>query len=185
MARTQASATQTFFVAALLTLALVPATAQQKQGIRAVDFRNFSYYPEDGGDEEGRLILRKGQYREEQHAGLFVTTKLVAVKYADFDGDGQEEAAVQINAENSGSMGWSEDYYVFGMRGGKPKQIFYQNRPRGKEMRVEGKSLVIVAPHWTDRDASCCPSFVATETYHWRGKGFVRTGNNRARIARR
>jgi hypothetical protein len=149
--------------------------AQRSRGIRSVDFRNFTYQPSWVGD--GRVTLRNGQFTDENGA----MTELVAVEYADFNGDGQEDAAIAIGSEVQGTMAYVEDYYVYTYRNGALNQALYVQREKPKGMRVVGRSLLIAAPFWRSRDAHCCPSFDETVTYKWKGEKMVVASRRRVR----
>ncbi len=141
-------------------------TATVVSGIRSIDFRNFTY-PLEGAES---LVLRNGKETGEGEGAR----KLLAVKYVDFNGDGNEEALVTISTGTLGAGGYSEEYYVYSERDGRPRQIFHQSRQKPQLMLVKGSSILIVAPFWRSTDASCCPSLVETAVYSWRGSGFVR-----------
>lgn len=147
----------------------------QRTGIRAVDFGNFAYKFEDYELPHDKLTLRNGRYKAPA-GGIppIVAAKLVSVAYADFDSDGQEEAAVQLHVEVSGSAGSFENYLVFAYRNNAAQEIFRESREQGKRMNVVGRSIVFSGPFWRDKDAHCCPSALATETYAWRGSKFIR-----------
>lgn len=148
----------------------------QRTGIRALDFRNFSYKFEDYELPQDKLTLRNGRYKA-PGGGIppIVSANLVSVAYADFDGNGQEEAAVQIHVVVSGSAGSFENYMVFAYRNGAAQEIFRESREQGKRMNVVGRTITFSGPFWRDNDAHCCPSALATESYAWRGSKFVRT----------
>lgn len=167
-------------LAALTVLTIVVsihAHAQTKGGIRSVDFRNYTYEPSWVGDNQ-RVTLRNGQYMGEGDK----LTELVAVEYADFNGDGQEDAAVAIGSEVRGTMGYVEDYYVYLHQNGVLKQVLYAQREKPqKQMKVLGRSLLITAPHWTSKDAHCCPSLLETTTYGWKNGKMVVIDRRRVR----
>lgn len=141
-------------------------TATAVSGIRSVDFRNFTYT----GEGAESLVLRNGKEAGEGGEGR----KLLAVKYFDFNGDGNEEALVTISTGRRGEGGYAEEYYVYSERDGKPRQIFHESRQKPQLMRVKGRAILIVAPFWKRTDAGCCPSALETAIYSWRGPGFVR-----------
>lgn len=141
-----------------------PATAVS--GIRSIDFRNFTYMRKDSET----LVLRDGKEAGEGEEGR----KLLAVKYVDFNGDGNEEALVTIFTGRRSEGGYSEEYYVYSERDGRPRQLFHESRQKPQLMRVKGRSILIVAPFWRSTDAGCCPSALETAVYSWRGSGFVR-----------
>lgn len=157
----------------------------QRTGIRAVDFENFAYELEDYELPQDKLTLRNGRYKAP--AGgipIIVAANLVSVAYADFDGDGQKEAAVQLHVEVSGSAGSFENYLVYAHRNEAAQEIFRESREGGKRMRVVGRRIVFSAPFWRDNDAHCCPSALATETYAWRGSKFVQASRRLTPLAK-
>ena len=166
-------------VGSLLILTNRAVFAQRGRGVRSIDFRNFTYQLGDErgfGDESVRL--GNGKYESPDNSpGGIVDSTLVAVKYADFDGDGQEEAAVELNLGINGSAGSIEEYFVFAYRKGAPQQTFRESREGGRRMNVLGRSIIISAPFWKSVDAHCCPSAVATDTYSWRGSRFARVSH--------
>jgi hypothetical protein len=135
-------------------------------GSRSIDFRNFTYT----GENAAPLVLRDGKEEGEGDDGR----KLLAVKYVDFNGDGNEEALVTISTGRRGEGGYAEEYYVYSGSGGKPRQLFHESRQKPQLMRVKGRSILIVAPFWRGTDAGCCPSALETAVYTWRGSRFVR-----------
>jgi hypothetical protein len=151
------------------------ATVRQRTGIRAVDFGNFAYELKDYELPHDKLTLRNGRYKA-PGGGIppIVAANLVSVAYADFDRDGQEEAAVQLHVEVSGSAGSFENYLVYAYRNDAAQEIFRESREQGKRMSVMGRTITFSAPFWRDKDAHCCPSALATETYARRGSKFVR-----------
>jgi hypothetical protein len=136
------------------------------RGIRSIDFRNFTYT----GEGAEPLVLRDGKEAGEGDD----RRKLLAVKYVDFNGDGNEEALVTISTGRRGEGGYAEEYYVYSERNGKPRQLFHESRQKPHLMRVQRRSILIVAPFWRDTDAGCCPSALETAVYTWRGSRFVR-----------
>jgi hypothetical protein len=135
-------------------------------GIRSIDFRNFTYT----GEGAAPLVLHDGKEAGEGDEGR----KFLAVKYVDFNGDGNEEALVTISTGRRGEGGYAEEYYVYSERNGKPRQLFHESRQKPQLKRVQRRSILIVAPFWRSTDAGCCPSAVETAVYSWRGSGFVR-----------
>jgi len=169
-----------FLILLFLSLTNVKIFSQKKRGIRAVDFRNFTYIPA-GETSDSEIELRKG--RAVDDAGQ--VSKLVSVQYADLNGDGREDAAVFITTQVFGSMGNYDDYYVFEYADGEAQRIFHLGVEVGRGMRVVGRTLLISEPFWTERDGQCCPSYMQTTTYRWRGAEFVKTSLRRNRIKKR
>jgi hypothetical protein len=134
--------------------------------IRSLDFRNFSYQ-RDGVDT---LVLRDGK-----EAGQVEGSRLLSVKYVDFDRDGNEEALITIANGRRSEGAYSEEYFVFTDQKGDVRQIFHQAREKSHGIRVSGQSIIITAPFWKPGDPGCCPRLIETATYSWRRGGFART----------
>ena len=128
----------------LLIITSTPTLGRQKKGIRSVDFYKFSYHSEIWGDS---ISLRKGEYARKDPVGetLYIRSKLVALKYADFNNDGKEGVAVAIRTLLNGSMPVAMDYYVFEYRSGKARQIFYKWQEGPEGLCVKGNKLSITA----------------------------------------
>jgi hypothetical protein len=162
-------------VGCLLIASTCTIVAQRKRGIRAVDFRHFTYYPvtqtnfaNDGREQKGKgFILRRGR-----DAGGH---ELKSVKYFDFAGDGNEGALVTISTSGGGgSMEdlYLEDYFVFAYSNGRAMQVFAKSRFAPDGIRVEGHDLVLTAPFWGPEGRRCCPVANETSKYRWNGTGF-------------
>jgi hypothetical protein len=175
------SLTLSMLVSLLLVLFIPSADYSQRRGrpprnpnvtksIRQIDFRNFTY--ELG---ETRIRLRNGKYTRPKHStDSIMGSSLVSVVYVDFDGDGNEEAAIDVGSFIDGTMGSMEDYFVFTYKDGAPRQIFHESKEKGARMVLQGRSLIISAPFWNGGDAHCCPSASEVITYQWRGAGMAR-----------
>lgn len=155
---------------------LCVACYAQDQRIRKVDFRNFTYDTEDSlkGDVTKLRDGRTAGADEDE----FEVSPLVGVEYADFDGDGQEEAAVAVTTLVAASISEENYLYVFAYRNGKLQQIFKARFVKGAKMKVENKSLIIFAPDFAEGDESCCPSLVHRIVYEWRGGRFAVTSES-------
>jgi hypothetical protein len=125
-----------------------------------VDFRNFDYGSRPGGD---RVVLHKGRSKEKTFGKP--NSKLTTIKYADLDGDGNEEAAVVIRTNLFGSGGYDEHYYVFTYRNGVLQKLFDEYRERGSGIRIKDGALIIVAPYWDSDVPHCCPKYIETTAY--------------------
>jgi hypothetical protein len=164
----------------LLIITAIPTLGHHKKGIRSVDFYNFSYHSEIWGDN---ISLRKGEYARKDPVGetLYTRSKLIALKYADFNKDGKEDVAVAMRTLLNGSMPVAMDYYVFEYRSGKAQQIFYKWQEGPEGLCVKGHSLIITAALWEKGDAHCCPRYTEQAVYRWRGKGIVVASRRRWR----
>jgi hypothetical protein len=163
----------------LLFLALLPAAsvevslAQTKRGIRSVDFYNFTY--ELAG--RAKVTLKNGSYKKNyaRDSNTISTSKLLVLKYADFDGDGKEEALMLIKSKDTGGSNHGDnDYFVFAYRAGKPRQIFHEYREGPEGLCLKNRSIIIIAEAWKDAPIPhCCPPFTETKVYRWRGSDFA------------
>jgi hypothetical protein len=141
-----------------------------------VDFKTFTFETSQG--TSGPIKLNKGMYLEWVDPKIPTKCKLTRIRYVDFDADGREDALVSITVVVPGSACYFEDHYVFVYRKGFAHQVFHSSKEQGYGVRVAGRRLVIVAPHWSDADAHCCPSFKEWVTYRWRGGQFVVVGRH-------
>src|SRR5436853_2185219 len=75
--------------------------AQHQRGIRSVDFYNFTY----NSDTMGKITLRNGKHEQLDKRGLWSgTSRIVSLKYLDFNGDRKKEAVVVIRSDQPSSM---------------------------------------------------------------------------------
>lgn len=160
------------FAIAVLAISLPVFTAHlpaqdQRRGLRAVDFRNFTYNLGQKGSPS--VVLSDGRGRAKDHP----ETKLVSIRYLDFNADGLEEAIIVLGTGQTGDADYAEDYYVFEYYQERARPLFHEWRERPQGMILDHQSLSIIAPYWRAGDASCCPSAVETVVYRWNGAGFV------------
>jgi hypothetical protein len=162
----------------LLFLALLPAAgvevslAQTKRGIRSIDFYNFTY--ELAG--RAKVTLKNGSYKEKLMASdkLYVTNKLVILRYADLNGDGKDEAVVAIRSTDVGSMPVDSDYFIYEYRHRKPRRIFHEWREGREGICIRNRSIILVGVAWEKEEAPhCCPPFTETKIYRWGGSDFA------------
>lgn len=181
--------TITGFCLILMTLLMVLETAAQYKaqkprgkrqtasGIRQVDFRNYTYNSSGDWCREN-LVLRKGKARYGDD--VMDSAELSSVKYVDFDGDGREEAFVIISWTTSGSAGGGIDTFVFASQNGSAQPIWSKCNERASAA-LKGRSIFFTYPEYVGDDAHCCPSYITTDTYSWKGAGFTRTSKKRKR----
>ncbi|MBC7900507.1 MAG: hypothetical protein H7070_10705 [Saprospiraceae bacterium] len=141
--------------------------------IRHVDFKNFNV-----GWCGGDLFLRNGhaKYGDSDYD----TADLKPVKYVDFNGDGKEEAFVSVDWTTSGSSGGGMNAYVFMLQNGTPVEIWSKCNERSGFV-LRGKSIFYNYPEYLGDDAHCCPTFMTTDTYTWKGSDIVRIAKKRKR----
>jgi hypothetical protein len=156
----------------IMLIGAVPAKGRPKRGIRSVDLYNFTYLSESWGDN---ISLSRGEYKKKDPGSesLYTRSKLVSLKYFDFNNDAKEDAAVAIRTLVNGSMQVAMDYYVFEYRSGRPQQIFHKWQEGPEGLCVNGNNLVITAALWDEADAHCCPSYTEKKIYKWKSKTFV------------
>jgi hypothetical protein len=152
---------------------LVPLStfAQERGGIRKVDFRNFTFE-----SAEKKFVLRDGSYKEGD-AASWDSYSINSVRYSDFDRDGREDAFVVIDFESSGTLDNAKDYFVFAYTRGRPRMIFHEWREKPQSFQVQGRQIIIAAPFWKD-GGLCCPAGLETSIYRWRTGRFVRASRH-------
>ena len=158
-------------IVVLLLIALLregAVFAQQSDSIRSVDFRNFDYGSPPG---ENGMVLYGGRSKKRTFGKP--DSKLAAVRYADLNGDGKEEAVVVITTDLFGSGGYDQHYYVFAYRAGVTRKIFQEHREQGKGIHIKGDALIIVAPYWDNEIPHCCPKYIETTAYRFNGSRLV------------
>jgi hypothetical protein len=153
---------------------VVQKKAQSASALRKVDFKNFDYG--QLCDSQDRLVLRKG--RQQTGEGEMDYVQLSSVKYIDFDNDGNEEALVVIDGSTSGSSGSYLVVYVFAYRNGSAQQIWSKCNERSSVI-LRGRSILFTYPEYVGNDPHCCPSYITTDTYSWRGSGLARISKRR------
>ena len=103
---------------------------------------------------------------------------LKEVKFVDFDRDGRVEAFVTVAWTTAGSSGGGMNAYVYRLGNKGLEQIWSKcNERSGFELK--GNSILYDYPEYVGDDAHCCPSYLTTETYAWRGKGITRIAKKR------
>jgi hypothetical protein len=157
----------------ILAIGVELSFAQSQRGIRSVDFYNFTYKV----DGRAKVTLKNGRYKKKYFpdSNALFTSKLAVLKYADFDGDGEEEAVVLIQSRDSGGSSHGDnDYFVFAYRAGKPRQIFHEYREGPEGLCLKNRSIIITAEAWEGISVPhCCPPFTETKIYRWRGSHFA------------
>jgi hypothetical protein len=141
--------------------------------IQKIDFKNFNYGRLCGVRDDSwvpipnvRLVLQKGhqQYGDEsEHVDLR------SVKYVDFDGDGKDEAFVVIDGSTATAAGnVFLAAYVFAYHNGSARQIWSKCNEHSRAV-LRGRSILFTYPEYVGEDAHCCPSYLTTKTYAWKG----------------
>jgi len=176
---------------------LVVASPRGTSSIRQIDFKNFTY-PWDGGGAPAdqwhwidsipstTVHLAAGVHRfwDEVPEGLDRSYApglwLESVTYGDLDGDGKEEAAVDLNYSGGGTANW--DYlYVYKLTKNRPRLLGWLesgSRAYGGLVRVviEQRQLVLDFQDPERRDGDCCSDGYIRVRYVWKDGRFVETG---------
>lgn len=119
---------------------------------------------------------------------------LVAVKYFDVTGDGEDEAIVVLKVETGGSA-IPQIVYVFTWRDGRPDLLWpfrtgdradgglKDLRPANGDLVVElyGQDRFVLGQTETgkitgDLEQLCCPAYFTRSAYKWNGKNFLLQG---------
>ena len=158
--------------------------ASVKTAVRRVDFKNnFTYKPYCA---ETPVRVRKGEYTLDKGDDK-VFFSVQRVSYGDLTGDGIEEAVVQTVC-NTGGTGNFSHAFVYTLRGGKPAlltQIEGGDRAFGgfHALNVSKSGLLVVEAYNVPEGegGACCPQFIDTETYSFKGGKLVKVGKTARR----
>lgn len=173
------------------------------QGIRRVDFRNFTYPLDDYKAKNygtNSVLVRNGRFIFSRDSDYgpdgFEVTKTI---YGDLTGDSQEEAAV-ITAIGLIESGTSQQApgtyaYIYTMENGRPALLkiydsesddsdankYYRNHYRdnttllyGGVTRIESGLLVVESLAGAGR---CCSEYEVMMKFRWDGQRFILAGN--------
>jgi hypothetical protein len=184
----------------LLCLLLLARHSRAQQGIRAVDFRNFTYplagpllghhnmqwlgSPRDGYSKKSPIHLVNGEETSKDCAGGACNGPegfiFESVQYADLTGRNGEDAIVVLRYLTGGTQ--KTDYiYIYSFQGGKPSLrafCFTGDRAYSGLYRAFGRNgdLVVDLFDPARRNGDCCSSGYVRTTYHWTGDRFVPVG---------
>ena len=128
------------------------ANSQEIKDIHGVDFNNFTYNSNWGG----KIKLKNGKDKDSN-------SSIVLKKYADLDGDGQDEAVIVIGISTGGTIAYVEELHIFSYKAGQIKEEYFDSREKPDETVVSSKSVVISYPVWKEEDAHCCPSITESK----------------------
>lgn len=180
-----------FQMLALLTTCISSHLACAQQGIRQVDFRNFTYplrgtlfghsnlqwlSPSEGHSARPSIHLHQGvdwTVIEGERSGF----KLVTIVYGDVDGDGQEDAVVDLHFLTGGTQ--QTDYvYVYTERRGMPELLAFchtGDRAYSGLHTVYVERLKLVFELFDQKYAigDCCSSGIVITRYTWRDGKFA------------
>ncbi len=175
---------------------LMPTTGSATGGVRGLDFRNFAYpwsELEDSvpaewkwigpADSTVKLVNGRRDFDEPglPRDGAYLMLKSVA--YGDIDGDGAEEAAVDLLYGTGGTANWHY-LYVYAVEHGKPRVLAWLqsgSRADGGLLRaaIRNRTLVLEFTDTDRRIADCCSEGYIRVTYQWRRTRFVEAGRER------
>lgn len=168
-------------IVVLLMVSLISVSAQS--GIRAVDFKNFTYSAHCIEDAPVNYTVKGGEYSYEKQEDGYVDRlyfTVTDIAFGDLNGDKNDEAIV-LTVCNTGGTGNFSEGFVFGMKAGKPSLIArIPGGDRGygglRETRVENGLLVVESNDAGENGAACCPEFIVTTKYKLTAGKLVRSG---------
>ena len=190
-------------VLAVLVCLSMPYVAAQ-DGIRQIDFKNFSYPLKDhllghgelrwlstqiaGSPKLRNIQLKDGESLQkipigEQDGGGYYEVSgftLQEVKYADLSGSGAEDAIVVLLYQSGGTQ--TTNYiYVYAFDNGKPKLLAYchtGSRAYSGLYKVYGQNemLVVELLDPEKQMGECCSSGYIRTRYRWNGGHFQLVG---------
>jgi hypothetical protein len=188
----------------LLCLCSGPANAQN--GIRQVDFKNFTYplsgpllghdqlqwlgIPTGASSKRNSTHLVKGEDLTKSSSIVMDGREytqwegftLESVTFADVTGDGQEDAIVTLHYRTGGTQ--QTDYvYIYSVDAGKPKLLAYfhsGDRGRSGLYKVYGENGTLVVELLDPKKMSgdCCSSGFVRTRYKWRNGRFEAFGSH-------
>ncbi len=182
-------------MAAILNLAMVVAGSPKTTEIRKVDFRNFSFSWYEHRHSipstwrwfsslpKSHIPVANGVHHFNKRGQNEYHRRRVSVSsvtYGDLDGDGIEEAAVDLNYSTGGTANW--DYlYVYKLVRDQPTLLaILQSGPRGDggliRTAIQDDLLVLDFADPDRRVGDCCSEGYIRVHYRWRDGAFVEEG---------
>ena len=181
-------------------LGFLAISARGADDIRAVDFQNFNYpwtesmprmtaFPDSEWGwftviPHPTITVEKGMHDfiqpgDTSRSGGYLAVRSVA--YGDLDGDGQEEAAIDLRYGTGGTMNWYY-LYVYGLQNSSPKTLgLLQSGTRADGglvgVAIENGLLVLDFNDSAKRGGDCCSKGFIRVHYRWQNNGFVEIGN--------
>ncbi len=168
----------------VVIFALTVSVAAQ-EGIRLVDFKNFTYEAFCAGEQTQNVKVKDGEFSyEKQMDGytdrLYFTVSDIA--YGDLDGDRSDDAIV-LTVCNGGGTGNFSEGLVYKWKDGKP--ILIANIPGGdraygglKSVKVANSVAVVERYDAGEHGAACCPEYILTERYKLQGGKMIQIGKS-------
>jgi hypothetical protein len=158
-----------------------------QNGIRDVDFRNFTYQPycAGPGEETRNITIKNGQFYEETKTEDGFTNRFYfnafEIIYGDVDGNNSDEAIV-LTLCNTGGTGNFTEGFIYGMKDGQPAllaRIEGGDRAYGglRDVSVEnGKIIKVERSAPGESGATCCPEKIETTIYRFENNALVQIG---------
>jgi len=156
--------------------------------IRQIDFKNFTFEPFCVGEEAQKITVKDGEFSEEKEADGYTERfyfKVYDLKYADVNGDGQEEAIIS-SVCNTGGTGNFTNGLIYTIKNGKLTVLTeFEGGDRADgglvSAKVVDKQLIVERNSPGEFGGSCCPEFIETTRYKWNGKNLVPVGEASSR----
>jgi hypothetical protein len=155
-----------------------------------VDFNNFAY-PWDpprisvpnvwkwlDGQPGSTLRITNGRHDFSPARGGYVMLR--SITYGDVDGDGEDEAAVDLLFSTGGTANWHY-LYVFTLADRSPKllgRLRSGSRADGglEKVSIEQNKLILDFADTSRRAADCCSEGYVRVSYRWQAGRFVEVG---------
>jgi hypothetical protein len=156
--------------ALILFVAALQAFGQS--GIKAVDFKNFTYRPHCASDDPQAITVKNGEYSMEKQMEEYVDRlwfSIFEISYGDIDGDKQDEAIV-LSVCNTGGTGNFSEGFIYKLRNGRPTlltRIAGGDRAYGglRTASVKNGILTVDRNDPGENGANCCPELIETQKY--------------------
>jgi hypothetical protein len=168
----------------LLSLACAfSLSAVAQSNIRKVDFKNFTYNV-DIFESKEKIKVKDGTFdRNTSEEKLYFSVTVDS--YGDLDGDGKEEAVV-LTMMNTGGTGNFSSGIIFTIKGGKPVVLTsFEGGDRAYgglvSAKIVNKMLIVQQYDVGNAGGACCPEFVVTANYAWKGKKLISVGKQERR----
>lgn len=148
------------------------------QGIRALDFANFTYPHDCLSDMRVKFTLASGEFAgSNKQPPMYMGY----ITYGDVTGDMEEEAFVTLGIDTEGGSAMPKCSYVFTLRDDRPQLLwsFYTgDRARGglRNLYADNGDLVIERFSPTNSEGDCCPVLFTRTRYLWTGRKFDQKG---------
>lgn len=164
-------------------LSLVLVVSGLGQGIKDVDFKNFTYQPYCAGEDTQKVTVKEGEFSSEKEVEGYTDRfyfKVFDVTYGDLGGDKAIEAIV-LTVCNTGGTGNFTEGFIYRMKAGKPvliTRIEGGDRADGglRSAMVLNGLLVVDANDPSANSGACCPEFALKTTFKLAGAKLIPSG---------